>query len=427
MKIKLEDNTAATFSKVILTGSRNAVWGISDCGEYHIKANIKPGKKLNTLQEEAEILKYLNERNCQTCVKIYLSSEIDGDELRSIYQKQPLSPVELPKSPKFPIMVTEALAHSTVIYVPDLLLAIIEQKKLGVWNGDLSSDDIMYDNETGVTKLIDYDQAVMLDKATVNMPNVDYLKWLNKDSKDRFGTFGQFTFYHNINLDWDEHIGPLFTNNSFKIDAAHIFNNQISGQNRPKIKYPFSSQDIFAHGNSEQDERLRLLEAIEFQQGENILDIGCNVGLIGHYLNSRGCHVQCIDIDSGIVSGAQIISNISNVSGIKFTCQDVDTIETIEDFDTICLFDISQLTLNDEQTALRISGACKRIIIECNLNEKETKIINGTVKDSTAWNFETLEALISFLEESFPRFQFSCDHGNTGHKNHLLEFSKNRH
>ena len=73
--------------------------------------------------------------------------------------------------------------------------------------------------------------------------------------------------------------------------------------------------------------------------GKSVLDVGCNMGLLSHYLHDKGCKVTGIDMDEKVITGAKMVANILG-KDIDFKYLDLDHAKIEEEYDTVCLFSV---------------------------------------------------------------------------------------
>ena len=112
-----------------------------------------------------------------------------------------------------------------------------------------------------------------------------------------------------------------------------------------------------------------------------------------------------------MIAGAQILANIAGKPDIEFNCLDLDNGGLIGRFDTVFLFSVIHHTKNMVQNAAQIAKNCNRIIIECRLSERGAKPVNGTWVETSVWQHDTVEELISGLEVLFPGFHHAATLG----------------
>ncbi len=170
--------------------------------------------------------------------------------------------------------------------------------------------------------------------------------------------------------------------------------------------------------------RRKVLDGIEFKPDEKVLDVGCNMGLLSHYLYDRGCKVTGIDMDESVIISDRILVNILGKK-VEFQTLDLDEGKIEEHYDTICLFSVLHHFENIESVAENISQKCDRIILECRLVEYGSKPVDGNWYATSKWVFNSPQELIKFCENIFKGFVFSQDYGKVDRDRNVLVFNKN--
>jgi 2-polyprenyl-3-methyl-5-hydroxy-6-metoxy-1,4-benzoquinol methylase len=426
MEINLACGIVSNFEFLNIHQSKTQIFSVSDCDKYQLKIEISQGPdQLNTVEEEASIIRMLNKKNCQTCPRLMLESAVTGADLIAEFPQQLASSDFINAGSEYSFIITEAFSQMSPVNTADISMAIIEQKKLGVWIGPLNIEDCLQSKKSNTVILNNYEQAILLDKDKIDMPNAAYFNWLDENTRERFAHLGMTSFTYGLNVLTETHFTPLFDGDKFDLARTVLFTSQETTLNPNKIYHSFTTEDIFAKGERTLDNRTSLLDMIEFKPGERVLDVGCNAGLLCHYLSERGCNTWGIDIDQAVITGAQIIANIIGKPDIGFECHDVDNGGPIGFFDTICLFSVIHHTANIVDNAARISKFCNRIIIECRLTENGAKPVgDGNWIGTTVWNHKSKEDLISGLEDLFPNFHHVRTLGQGDRDRYIMELVK---
>lgn len=122
-----------------------------------IKIENRPHEnKLRTLDEEVEVIRYLNSRGCKSCPRLLAYGKLEDSR---------------------PYFIEERIQSRGQAVLADILLALFEQKQLGVYQGDLHPGNIFFDGKT--TYFIDYDQAIMSEEI-INMGEMEFLDWISQ-------------------------------------------------------------------------------------------------------------------------------------------------------------------------------------------------------------------------------------------------------
>ncbi len=256
------------------------------------------------------------------------------------------------------------------------------------------------------------------------MGNLEYLEHFNRMFVDRWKKLGlNFADIYSFGGFNKEDVLRLFKNDSFNLARTSIFAEQITTNTQSGIYHSLNSDRIYIEGARDLDSRTAALDSIEFKVGEKVLDDGCNMGLLGHYLHDRGCKVTGIDMDDKIVVGAKMVANILN-KDIQFEYLDLDTAKIEEDYDTVCLFSVIHHVANFQQVTENIAQKCNRIILECRLHEQGAKPVQGTWVRSSGWEFNCSQELIDYLETAFKGFKFQKYHGGVDRQREIMTFVK---
>jgi glycosyltransferase involved in cell wall biosynthesis len=389
-----------TFRGVKRTKSQNNSVGFSD--DYFIKIeHEKHPRKLRALAEEIEIIRYLNSNGCVSCPKLISEGRLEGGERYFIQQR---------------------IHGERQFNTADMIFSILEQKSLGVSEGDFRKDNFIF-GSNGVCYIIDYDQAIH-DERFKNLGNVEYLEWFARYMEQRWKDYGVDDFYKWGGYNKDE-IFSLFRNGSFNLASTTIFREQLTTNTKSGVYHNLSTDRIYIEGCRDLNPRLDALNSIEFKKGEKILDVGCNMGLLSHYLHDRGCRVAGIDMDPKIVVGAKMVANILG-KDISFERLDLDEEEIAEDYDTVCLFSVIHHVKNFTGATENIAQRCSRIILECALKEYGSKPVGGKWADTSGWEFNTVEELTTYLEGVFKGFKLSKYHGSVDRNRHIISIAKER-
>jgi SAM-dependent methyltransferase len=304
----------------------------------------------------------------------------------------------------------------------DMIFSILEQKSFGLCQGDFKRDNFIFDNDS-ICHIIDYDQAIY-DERFINMGNLEYLDWFNKFFVNRWKKLGlNIPDIYSFGKFQKEEVLGLFKNDSFNLAETSIFAEQITTNTKSGIYHSLSTDKLYIDGARNLDSRLAALNSIEFKKNEKVLDVGCNMGLLTHYLHDRGCKPTGIDMDRKIVIGAKMVANLLN-KDIQFKYLDLDTARIEEDYDTICLFSVIHHVKNFQQVTENISQKCNRIIFECRLQEYGAKPVQGRWVRASGWNFNCSQGLIDYLETAFKGFKFQKHYGSVDRQREIMTFVK---
>jgi len=373
------------FSNVTKSEYSETYVGFSD--NYIIKIEqAKCGAKYNDLLGEIRVIRELNNLECVSCPRLLTQGRLESGQVYCIQER---------------------IKPACIFNYADMVFSILEQKCLGVSQADFRQQNLIFDS-SGICYIIDYDQA-RIGKQFIKMNVIDY-----------FGLFDNYL----VGVGYDKNkIVSLFRNGSFNLAATTIMHKQITTNTDTGIYHSINTPELFIDGARSLNARSNLLDLIEFKKDEKVLDVGCNMGLLSHYLYDRGCQVTGFDMDLPITRVAKMVANILGKK-ITFFQYDLDSGPFAGYYDTICLFSVIHHAKNFPGAASNVARCCNRIIIECKFNESGSKYINGGWAPASSWSCQTLPELIGYLEKHFSGFKFEKHYGVGDRDRHIMSFRK---
>jgi len=416
------------FSDVSLRADANGacLLGVSADGAAFLKLELRhnPLKK-NTLDGERRIIEELNRQNCVTCPRLLAHGRVERAQLEQCLDTTGRETLASASGEAFAYLIEEFLPASELPALGDILLAVLEQKALGVFHADLRPENCRMDKATGLCRLIDYDQAELLDDATRKLGNGAFFEWCNELIRQKYSRWNFKNFLHYFPaLELKRDFEGLFRDGAFNLASTRLFTNQITTAAKAAIYHTIREADVYIEGERSLDSRRGYLDGIEFASGERVLDVGCSSGIVSTYVARRGCKVTGIDLDPKIIRGCNILSHILGTDA-TFLYHDLDAGAVPGTFDTVLLFSVIHHTKNLRANALAISQQCRRIIIECRLAEGGMKPTgSGGWQNTSGWNYPTLPDLVAGMEALFPGFHLAKNHGKGDRDRYMLELTK---
>lgn len=406
-------------------GQPSTLTAVSTDGKALVKVQIfRHELKQNSIQEEYELMKSLNEKGCVSCPQAHAFGIVSKAELLPLLNDNDAKIVQEANGESFEYIVQQYIDGPNNAPIPDVMLAVLEQKALGYFHSDVRAANALLDKKSGITYLIDYDQAIPLEDDVKKMNNVDYFNWCTQNIKERYTNIhvDSFLLYYK-DLDWNKHVWPCFRDGALNLAFTRLFSNQITTAAAAKIYHSIQEKDVFIDGERDLISRRPLLDQIEFTEGERILDVGCSSGILSQYLARRGANVTGYELDPEVIVGAKMVSNILGLP-IEFKNVDLDAGADLPELDTVMLFSVIHHTKYLEANCLRIANATKRIIIECRLHEGGLKPVNGSWENTSAWDYQTVDELTAGLERLFPGFKLKKNYGQVDRSRFIMEFTK---
>jgi 2-polyprenyl-3-methyl-5-hydroxy-6-metoxy-1,4-benzoquinol methylase len=356
--------------------------------------------KLRTLAGEIEVIKYLNDRGCVSCPKLISTGRVNGEDY----------------------FIQERVYGWRNFNLADFMFSMLEQKSFGVCQNDFKRDNLLFDINS-LCNIIDYDQA-FFDDRIVPMGNLDFLNWYDEYFVDRWTKAGfDFKSFYKFGEFDKEEIQNLFRYGAFNLGATTLLKEQITTNTESGFYHTLDGDKLYIDGARDLDPRKAALYTIDFREGEKVLDVGCNMGLLCHYLHDRGCRVTGIDMDKKLMLAAKMVANILG-KDITFIYKDVDKDRINGTYDTICLFSTLHHLQDVAGAAANIASKCNRIILENRLVEGGSKPIKKAWRPTSHWEFKTQQELIDFCELIFKGFKFRRSCGKVDRDREILIFTK---
>lgn len=423
----LEIPTGMRFPELFLTNRKETIIGVNKDAKELIKIGLRknPRKSLDIMDEYA-LLQKLGTLGCVSSPAVVEAGMLDVSMLRDVVGDEFLGAAG--ERMQIYYLVERFIETAPKMRFADLIAAMLEQKSLGIYHGDIKPANIRFDEARGVCIFVDYDHAEELPDEIASMNAADFFAWCDQHEKEKYQ--GEFDTWrrHFDNLDFEKHIAPMLRDGAFNLAFTTPYRRQATTNTDNGVYHTINSPVVFADGVRDLKDRAALLDRVQFAPGEKVLDVGCNAGLLCHYLFSRGCKPTGIDMDTHIIVSAEMVANILGIKA-DFIALDIDNADLPGKFDTICLFSVIHHTQKVEENGQKIAKGCRRILIECRLTEHGRKPIhtqNGNVKwtDASVWSYPDEASLFQGLEKLFPGFVVSQKVGNADKHRILLELIK---
>ena len=385
--------------------------------------NKKNKKKL--LIKEAKIIKYLNNKNCLSAPKVVDYGKVYKKDI--FYNDKNISNlVNKKKITNINYLITEYIKDTKKkVNFIDIFFSLLEQKGLGIYNRINNPQNIKFDEKKNISIFTDYTYAKKISKKVILLSSKKFIEWCKKDNKDFLEIFPFFNKFLFLN--------SLIHKEAFKLLNTTLFKKQVTTNTKDGIYHTIDNKIFYISGIRSLNQRNLVLNKIKFKPKEKILDIGCNAGLLSHYLYKKGCNVTGAEMDMPIVTAANMITN-SLCMPIKFIFMDLDEQKKIPKYDTICLFSVFHHTKKLKENGKKIVKACNRIIIECKKIESGSKpvkkeenskwIKNAYWKKTSSWNYNNENELASGLKKLFPGFKKLKKIGNVDRSRSIYELKK---
>ena len=117
------------FNSFEFNSRQEALIGVDTSKKYVLKVQLvfNPRKK-NTIKEEYEVMRHLNKSECVSCPKAYEYGKITKTNLLDLVTEKDHREALI--DDEYEYILQEYISDSGLINLPDIVLSILEQKKL---------------------------------------------------------------------------------------------------------------------------------------------------------------------------------------------------------------------------------------------------------------------------------------------------------
>ena len=421
--VELHGHQFAGMRRVEKDGQLCAV-GPSLDGRAFLKIEVRPSTDpSNNLDEELTFLEHLSDLNCQSSAGLLKTGMIDLADLGFLSQRGDWEGVcpSLNEGQEVPFMVASYIrADQGGFGLADVILALLEQQKMGIFQNGLILPNIRFDSLLGVCRLTDYRNALRLEDSVRKLEPKAYLDWCREREAERCAGGGAPSFFEGRTREMEQ----LFEGDSFLLVRTQLFGRQLLADVPVPSIQEVRTNHFILSGSLRLEDRTALLETLEFKDGERVLDLGCGSGGISRYLAERDCRVTGVDCDERSVIQANSLANSAGLKIRHLKC-DLEYDFPGEEFDTVLALGVLPHISNRADCAVRIiASGCQRILVECAAHEPGYRWQGSLYHPiDNEWRFENAESLNAYLLDLFPEFKITKNLGGTASERvlYLLE------
>jgi SAM-dependent methyltransferase len=285
---------------------------------------------------------------------------------------------------------------------PDLVLALLEQQSVGVYNGALTIRNLRYDAIDRICRFANYEDAVYLSDAERALPPRDFIDWCAQRERERCAAGGAASFFLSglRSHDWIWEAGRLrlrATQLLLDMRRARLPEACLQRVDTAKLTLPIGLDC---------QSQLEALRRLELPRDCQMLEIGSGLGRISRELAAAGHQLTGIDTDPQQVIGAQFISSTEE-SRVDYRELDLDHEDLEGVWDVVLLMNVFQHFTQPERASQRIGAACRqRIYLEAGLEAKGYKWEGLWYRSRPAWAFSSESELRKYFSGWFPDFAF---------------------
>jgi hypothetical protein len=349
----------------------------------------------HSLKTVSEIMTKLQAARCQAVPKtLYhgVASSLPKNERSELAQLGNLDNLY--------VQVTEVATPYVNKYRAELIASLLELASLGIFPNDIKANNIGIIESRVV--ILDFDQFC----------EIDYSKLHNLNAKqivDELNNIQMKTLGFSMKPLFGDAIKRIFKDKCFSEGGQLLLNKterakrQFSTRNKFNNYHTIDNEKFLFPGTRTSGVREQVLDKMN-KNGQlpcesTVLDVGANLGLVGHFLSDLGISVDALEIDPFTKSLGQTIAIVMGKQITYITEEEAFA----KRYDFAILFSVLHHIDHFEDFARRLDKLTRQVLIECRLKESGKVLSNGEWKQSGNWHFEDSMSLQDYLLELFPR------------------------
>ena len=381
-------------------GAGVTLTGVSLCGVVSVRIYVEG--PVERFQNECAILQRLTEGNCQTAASLVDCGELSPADCVILGPLAQAAGLMLnPAAPVWYHVCNYVRADRGRFGAADLLLALLEQQALGVYQNNVTLRNLRYDSVSSLCRLSDYAQAGYLDAGVRAMPPKAYLQWCLERESQREASGGEASYLKGAlqGADW------IWKEGRLNLMAAQIFTKpRIRDLPEPSIQ-TFITDKLHYQGSRDWEVQREALVELELAADASILDLGCGLGAAARHFSNATREVVGLEVERSFLTGGALLANIGGYAA-DFREVDLDY-ESIEGcWDVVLALGVLHHYSKRMAAFERIGRLCRRqLIVECGLEERGYKWFGRWYQRGEALSFKDLDALRTALLEWFPGFE----------------------
>ncbi len=206
---------------------------------------------------------------------------------------------------KRPYLIMEKIENKDGIQLVDVLFAILEQHKFGVFHRDTLTANVLFNGL--IAKIIDYDQSQIVEEIKELNPKDSIMFFVNGLAhcwveKDKLLNIGQGL------EEVTKNCMSYFVGDAFDFSKTSLYKSF-----EPMPFYAINESQIQSSGEIDINNWKNVLNQIEFKENERVLDVSPDTGELSRYLSKRGCDTVAYSSHDNEIYATKIISNILGV------------------------------------------------------------------------------------------------------------------
>jgi len=382
------------------TGSWSSWSSVSVCGAVELRV-FEEATAASLYQEQA-ILQSIADRQCQSAPRLMASGVLDGKVLEPFKMliSREVAAVDSDTTWNYSLLRYDR-ADQGRFGLADLVLALLEQQALGIYQNNLTLANVRYDSVQRILRLSDYSSAGFLAQDVRDLAPKAYVEWCQQQEIDRVRAGGDASFLLASLQDnsW------IWDSDRLNLKATQAFHLPRIGQLEEPSVQSIDSAQVVLDGSRDWESSAAAMQEFGLDAGASILDVGCGYGAAAHHLKGHYSRYTGVDVEASLLAHAQLLANLQQINA-DFIEHDFDYEPLEQQWDRVLLCGVLHHFAQQDQALERIQACCrKQLFIECNLQAIGRKWLGCWYQRlDPQWSFEDLAALQSALEQRLPAF-----------------------
>ncbi|MGB0418814.1 MAG: class I SAM-dependent methyltransferase [Opitutales bacterium] len=373
---------------------------VSTCGTVELRVFVE-GAASNFYQEQ-RILQSIAGRPSQTAPKLMASGVLNSVAIERIQKIMPKQSGSLHADLKWNYsLLRYDRADQGRFGLADLVLALLEQQALGIYQNNVTLANVRYDSVQRILRLTDYSHAGFLAPDIQNLAPKAYVEWCQQQEINRVRAGGEASFLlaslHDYSWIWESH--------RLNLKATQAFHLPRIGQLEEPSVQSINCDQVVLAGSRDWESSAEAIKKFGLDADVSILDVGCGYGAAAHHLKGHFSRYTGVDVEVSLLTHAQLLANLQQMEA-DFIEHDFDYEPMEQQWDCVLLCGVMHHFAKPDHALERIQACCrKQLFIECSLQAVGRKWLGCWYQRlDPQWFFEDLAALQLSLEQNLPAF-----------------------
>lgn len=374
-----------------------------------------------SLNGETEMLKALNFAGCLSAPRLYAFGQVPGAELERAAPWEGERGPEVVPAQGYPYHIREYLSGQKGYTLADITLTLLEHKAAGVFPGEVEPRHIRFDKETGILRLVHYQNGCLLDGETTRLGNRAYLEWCENWIGTQNLKGETPSVIHGLELPRAKSLlWKNFREDAFQLGTSGCFQRYANILHQSGRFYGLRNHRAVLDGKLSFGILETALCEIDFVEEEAVLIAGSPPVNLGLFLCEAGCRVRITHSHPQVITATRMAAHLL---GYEIREEDRRVLKRHPDgrFESAFLQMDYGGELDPDAMLREVAPViARRIFLHWLPDEKAKK---GFAKGSEAGG-DRIEEKVTIFAEQLPDFRFSQIHLSVEDAGVLIEFEK---